>query len=287
MSLSSPLAPEPTETFTEAVAQERTRTASWRQLFPSHRLPVLSKTPLLIALGLTLTGGRFDPRTVGTTMVLFALLWADLYALNEATDLELEQGLQVPRRYLIPLYLLPCLLCIGALCLSVRLLLPFGLTMLSQFAYCVPPFRLKRWWWAILLLSGVLNPILRLEAGAVWGAHSIPLLAYVAFVSLHLGAALRARGLQRARDSGFGYAIAPHGCDLTGILCTLIGIAVVFLLCLQGVLPKQCLYFLIPCIGFAIYAWSGRAKSMSDLRQGWLWFAVLALIALVILLTHK
>ena len=287
MSLSPPLAPEPAEQFAEAIASVRTHAVTWRQLFPTHRLPVLSKTPLLIALGLTLTGGQFELRTVGGAMLLFSLLWASLYALNEATDLALEQGKNVPRSFYFALCLLPCLFCALAGSLSMRLLLPFCITTLGQFAYCLPPFRLKRWWWAILLLSGILNPILRLEAGAIWGLHSIPLLAYAAFVSLHLGAALRARSLQRARDARLGYHVVPTGSDILGVLCTASGVCATFLLCRSLVLPGPTIWFLIPCVGIAIYAWSGRAKSMADLRQGWLWFAVLAGIALLILIRER
>ena len=283
--MSLPLAPEPVEQFTETVTSVRTRAASWRQLFPTHRLPVLTKTPLMIALGLYLTGGRFEMRTVGATMLLFATLWAALYALNEATDLAIEQHFEVPRRYLLPLFIFPALLCVLAACLSLRLLLPFCLTVLGQFAYCVPPVRLKRWWWAILLLSGFLNPILRLEAGAVWGQHPIPLLAYLTFVSLHLGAALRVRALQRQRDEGFGYRSAPHYSEIAGIVCTVLGIVGTSLLCWQGILLRPCIYFMLPCVAFAVYAWSGRAKNVADLRQGWFWFALLAFIALIMLLT--
>ncbi len=35
---------------------------------------------------------------------------------------------------------------------------------------------------------------------------------------------------------------------------------------------------------FACYAWSNRATSMTQLRQGWLWFAILSLFALFTLL---
>src|SRR5579871_5261800 len=69
--------------------------AVWRQLLPTHRLSVVAKTPVLVALGLFLAGGRFVWGTVGWTLVLAAALWGVLYALNEAYDLAYEDGYEV------------------------------------------------------------------------------------------------------------------------------------------------------------------------------------------------
>ena len=280
----STLFPETIEPCDWPALSSLRRSAAWGQFFPAHRLPVLAKTPLLVVLGLYLTGGRFAYATVGATMVLATLLWFFLYALNESTDLALEEGYYVRRRFRILLMGLPILIGVLAACLSLRLVLPFVFTTLGQFLYCVPPMRWKRWWGAILLLSGIMNPILRLECGAIWGVHPIPILAFAAFVSFHLGAALRARVLLRDRDARLSYRVAPSGCETTGILFTALGFLFTFLLCWQGLLPQVSLWFLLPSAAFAIYAWSGRATSVSQLRQGWLGFAILALLALIALL---
>src|SRR5262245_41724604 len=81
----------------EPYALVQARAASWRRILPSHRIPVIAKTPLMVALGVYLAGGDLGTRAVALTMALTALLWAALYALNEATDLRLEQRLNVPR----------------------------------------------------------------------------------------------------------------------------------------------------------------------------------------------
>src|SRR2546430_1538452 len=131
------------------------RAAPWRHLFPSHRLPVLAKTPVLIALGAYLAGGHFQLRTVGATMVVAALLWVALYALNEAADLAIEQRLLVGRS-VMPL-LLGTTLAVSAAsaCLSPHLAVLLLLMTAGQCAYSLPPWRIKRWWWAVLLLSGI------------------------------------------------------------------------------------------------------------------------------------
>jgi hypothetical protein len=144
----------------------------------------------------------------------------------------------------------------------------------------------KRWWWAVLLLSGVLNPILRLECGALWGPRAVPFLAYAVLVSLHLGSAIRARTLLKARDRRLAYVTAPNGIEGFGIACTVGGLLGASVLCAQGFLPRSFLIFLIPAAVFSLYAWSGRIRSMAQLRQGWLGFAILSLLALAVLLSR-
>ena len=263
------------------------RTATWRQIVPSHRLPVVAKTPLMIALGVSLSGGAFGAATVGATMLLASALWAVLYILNEATDLLCEHGLHVPRRVLVPLYGLPVVFCVLAGLLSVRLLLPFAGMTASQFIYCAPRFRLKRYWWAIVLLSGTLNPILRLQCGIVWGTHGVSLLCYAAFVFAHLGASLRARVLLRERDRRLGYSTVPNGSETAGKICTALGFVGAIVLCLEGALPMTLLPLFGVAIAFAVYAWSGKETNVARLRRGWLWFALLSLFALAALFAHR
>lgn len=265
---------------------DRTGVLSWLALLPAHRRPVLAKTPLLIAVGVFLAGGRLETRPVLLTMALATALWALLYALNESTDLQQESGILVERRIQILLFLLPIGICLAAACLSPHLGLLFSLMTVGQIAYSAPPLRVKRWWWAVLLLSGVLNPILRLECGAVWGPHAIPLLAYAVLVSLHLGAAIRARTLLKERDRQLAYVTAPDGTEWAGIACMVGGLLGGGLLCLQGFLPRVFLVFLVPASVFSLYAWSGRIRNMAQLRQGWLVFAILALLALAVLLSR-
>lgn len=259
---------------------------SWLALLPAHRRPVLAKTPLLIALGVYLAGGRLETRPVLLTMALATALWAVLYALNESTDLQQESGILVGRRVQALLFLLPVLICLAAACLSPHLGLLFALMTVGQIAYSAPPWRVKRWWWAILLLSGVLNPILRLECGALWGPRAVPFLAYAVLVSLHLGSAIRARTLLKERDRRLAYVAAPNGIGWLGIACTVGGLIGAGFLCVQGFLPHALLVFLLPAALFSLYAWSGRIRSMAQLRQGWLGFAILSLLALAVLLSR-
>lgn len=258
-----------------------------QHLLPTHRVPVVVKTPLLIALGVYLAGGRFDSPAVGLTMVFASALWAILYAINEATDLQQEKGLPVQHRALVWLTLLCCSLCFGAFFVS-SLLAPLLMAMtVGQLVYCVPPVRLKRYWWVALLLSGTLNPACRLLCGAIWGTHAIPPLAYATFLSLHLGAAIRSRLLLRERDRKLGYHVAPPHLEWLGWGATLIGLACAYVLCLQGVFPRLFLLFCALATAFALYAWFGNPTNIARLRKAWISFAFLALIAVALLWLQK
>jgi hypothetical protein len=248
---------------------------------------VIAKTPLVVAVGLYLSGARFAPCAAGMPIALSAALWAALYALNEATDLTLEQGLTVSRQVRACLFALVVALCLAAALLSLPLAGLFAWMAAGQIAYCTPPLRLKRWWWAVLLLSGAMNPILRLQCGALWGAHPIAWAAGAVVVSLHLGASIRSRALLRERDRRLGYRVAPPGIEIAGICLTGAGLLGAAALCAQGALPRLFLLFGPIIVPFALYAWSGRVTRMASLRQGWLWFAVLAFLALAILLRAR
>jgi hypothetical protein len=283
--------PTPSSPNYAGVARDRLalvalRHAKWRQLLPAHRLPVIAKTPAMIFVGVYVAGGRIESRPVLLTVLLAAGLWAALYALNEATDLEREQGYQVEPRMKIGLVLLCAMLCATGMALSSRLGLLLTLMAAGQIVYCVPPLRLKRYWWAVLLLSGMLNPILRLECGAMWGTRAIPALAYAVFISLHLGASMRSRSLLRKRDARFGYHTAPPQLETMGIACTGAGLAGGYLLCHVGTLPSFCAIFTTFAAAFAVYAWTGRGADISRLRRGWLLFAVLALLTLAVMLVQ-
>lgn len=286
--------PDLTDRFPEPIdLRQRTHTlaspryATVRQLLPTHRAAVIAKTPMLVALGCYLAGGRFDTPAIWWTMALSAALWAFLYPLNESTDLIHEQHFHMDRRVQAILFLLPLVVCLLAWPLSPWLTLLFALMLAGQLAYCAPPLRLKRYWWAILVLSGTLNPVLRLQCGALWGGHPISNLAYGAVVALHLGASLRSRGLLRDRDQKLGYHVLPPGGELIGAFCTGAGFLGAFRLCANGALPGSFGYFLALAAGFAVYAWSGRETNVARLRQGWLWFAIVSCFALAALLSRR
>lgn len=259
------------------------RQARWFQLLPAHRLPVIAKTPLIVALGIYLTGGRYDTLACWLTIGLAAALWTVLYALNEATDLENEQGFCVSDGMKRGLVGASIAICCAGLGVSLRLMILLFLMTVGQFAYCVKPLRWKRYWWAALLLSGGLNPILRLECGTLLGVHGILPLAYAVFVLLHEGAAMRSRTLLRERDARLGYHTAPGGLKEAGIAATLLGFLGAFWFCWQGVVPLAFTPMLMVGALFAVYAWSGHARNVGILRRGWLVFAAMTLMALVIL----
>lgn len=261
--------------------------AAWADLLPAHRLPVIAKTPIMVALGAYMAGGQFNQRSVVVTMIVTAALWTILYAINEATDLMQEHQMPVARKMRLMLLCLCAVVCMIAGCLSLKLGGLCLLMALGQLAYCMPPVRLKRYWWAVLLLSGMLNPVLRLECGALWGTHSVSALTYLVFVSLHLGASIRSRVLLRERDRKLAYCIAPARTEWAGMLCTGTGLLGAYVLCWQGVLPRVFLLFVTVATVFSFYAWSTKVTSVSRLRQGWLWFAVLALVAFALLYLNR
>jgi hypothetical protein len=269
----------------ESRSQESAEIVTGRQLLPAHRLPVVAKTPMLVAAGVYLSRGQFHSLAVGVTMILSAGLWASLYALNESTDIILEQRNHVSKSAQMLVFALPALFCFLAGWVSPYLFVLFALMTIGQLAYCVPPVRLKRWWWAILLLSGTINPILRLLCGAIWGGQAIAPVVYIGFVGLHLGAAIRARVLLRERDTQLGYAAAPPHLEWAGMFCTGLGFLGMYWICMQGLVPRLFTLYTTLAALFAIYAWSGRETSVAKLRQGWLWFAILSIIALLAMLT--
>ncbi len=249
-------------------------------LLPSHRLPVLLKTPAIVAIGCFSSGGNLgSPQTIAI-LTLSTFLWAALYALNEWTDLREEQRLNLPlwqSRLLIFTSLFICALASAYSHYAGLLLL---LMSLGQMIYCLNPFRVKRYWFGALLLSGIINPALRLECGGTLGSHSVPAVLVICVISLHIGAATRSRCTLRKRDSSFGYHTAPGGLELFGILFTIIGHFTGIMASVEGILPHIFIIFLAGSALFSCYAWSNKHRSISELRRGWLWFAMVAVIAL-------
>lgn len=261
----------------------QTRLAIWKDIIPVHRLPVIVKSPFMVALGAYLSDSRFTWQTVGASMILSGLLWAVLYPFNEATDLACEQSRPIPRATWGAFTLLLALLCALGWYFSHTLgFLLMGMVA-SQCLYCSPLTRLKRFWWGNVLFSGLLNPLLRLTCGTIWGTHGGTLLFYGGFLALHLGASLRARLLLRKRDKRLGYTVAPTWCHPLGIFASYSGLLGMLALIVQGELPRIFGLFLVVATLFVTYAWSGRRKSMQELRRGWILFAVLSAIALLLL----
>src|SRR6185369_14791244 len=110
------------------------RRASTRQLLPIHRLTVITKTPLLVALGVYMSGAHFAWPTIGATLVLSSLMWGVLYAVNEAFDLTLEEGYIVPRATIAALMACVVAACLIAFVVSPALALLFGLMTAGQLA---------------------------------------------------------------------------------------------------------------------------------------------------------
>jgi hypothetical protein len=258
--------------------------AAARQLLPLHRLTVIAKTPLLVALGLYMSGGRFAWGTVGATLALASLMWGALYAVNEAFDLTLEEGYVVPRATIAGLVACVVAICGVAYVVSPTLALLFGIMTAGQLAYCMPPFRLKRWWWPVLILSGMVNPVLRAYCGAIWGTEPVPFMALLAIVLIHVGATIRTRALQRERDQKLDYRVSPRSLDRFGAALTFLGLLDSAYLCVLNVFPRVFLATAPFVIGFALYAWSGKTKSMTKVRQGWILFVVGAIFGLFVLL---
>jgi hypothetical protein len=252
-----------------------------------HRLALVLKTPLLVAVGLFLSGASVSWREAGGSMALSAALWTALYALNEATDRALERGEEIGQGIFFALILLPWLITMAGIPLSPLLTVYMGLMTAGQIAYCLTPFRLKRYWWAVLILGGAVNPILRIQCGAMWGPHPISPSVYLTIIFLHLGAALRSRVLLRDRDRGFGYKVTPPFGEAAGKALTGAGLAGIPLLCAAGKLPLIFLLFwAIGCV-YALYAWSEKITRRSQIRSKWPLFALFCVSAVAALLLAR
>lgn len=251
------------------------------ELLPKHRLYVIAKTPLLIFFGLYLAGGRLHFATSGLTLLLASVLWAMLYIFNETTDLALEQGRPVRKSLAFALLAVVVLLCLASTLLWPRIgLFYFGMVC-SQLLYCLRPWRLKRWWWGPLLLSGFVNPILRLECGIAWGQHPVSLLIYGTFIALHLGPAIRARALLRARDQSFGYHPLPRNAEIAGVIFNVLGAIGMYSLCYTGALPSSFYVYTTVGVLFSVYAWSNRASDLTTLRKAWVGFAIVTIVIII------
>lgn len=270
--------------LSQRLADSSCATFAWQRVFPIHRLANVAKTPLLVAVGLYAAGGRWETSTVGATLVLTALLWLLLYTLNESVDRVHEEGIAVPAGTLQVLAAGIAIVCTAAAFVSPLLgVFCVGMTF-SQLAYCLSPMRWKRHRWGGILVSGAVNPMLRLLCGATWGPLPLPWTLLIVVVCIHLGTAIRSRTLLRARDSNLGYATLPETYSVPGVLFSAAGVAGVFLLAFQGVLPRVTLLFALIGLLYSIYMWGYRRVEIQQLRTNWIGFATLSIAATCVLL---
>src|SRR5947209_7265962 len=127
----------------EISSTPESRPFAWTDLLPAHRASTVAKTTLLVALGFNVAHGRFAWGGIGASLILTSLLWAALYAVNEAYDLTLEDHAAVPRGAVHALLGLCGALCLAAAAISPVLALAFLAMTAGQLAYCLPWPRLK------------------------------------------------------------------------------------------------------------------------------------------------
>lgn len=244
----------------------------WRDIFPKARLLALSKTILLVLLGLTVSGGRLDLRSVGY-LLLVVMLWALLYALNEVFDLDVEQIEQVEQKK-EPSFAQWGVIALGLLAIlwvSLQHDGPTGVLLrwmiVIQLVYSAPPVRFKYFWWFPVLTSGLINPVLRIGYGASLGAHHVPLLLFVLAAGIHFSGALVTREFRRDRDRNIGHQTMPEGATIPviGALSILVAVAACVGLTAQGVLPHSFYVWGYVGLTFGVWYWlSGRLSKRAD-----------------------
>jgi hypothetical protein len=231
---------------------------------------------MLVAIGAYLSGASLSTAGVAWTMALTSLLWTLLYALNEATDQTLEENDRAIARLWLPLFCGSLSLSVGAAFIATPLGAYTALMVLSQAVYCLPPLRLKRWWWGSVLLSGGVNAVLRVQCGALWGDGHPPWIAYLTVVALHLGASMRMRDLVRRLDRRRGYTPAPAWVGIVGRGSTAVGFAGIALATCWGVLPRELGIVALCGSLFAVYAWEKAPTDPDRLRKAWVLFSLAA-----------
>ena len=184
---------------------------------------MVAKTALLVWLGAYFAGAGMSVKALEAAL-LASVLWLCLYVLNEVWDLILEQGHMASKLWTVMLVVAVA----GVLLLSMRLSLQLSalllLMTLAQLAYSLPMIRGKRHWWIVVLLSGVINPLLRVECGAIFGKPVLPWLIYVTLVLVHVNGALRTRLLRKDRDTRLGYRTMPEAFRLVGMAAAALGV---------------------------------------------------------------
>jgi len=240
-------------------------------------MAMVTKTAMLVCFGAYFSGTTAAWTTVAAGVLAASALWFFLYALNEVWDLALEQGRPISKIWSVGIGGALAAIILLSVSISPLLATLLLLTALSQAAYSLPPIRAKRYWWMVLLLSGVTNPVLRLHCGAVFGTHAIPVLAYLTAILLHVGGAVRTRLLRRARDARLGYRTVPEFMRAVGMAAAGGGLLCVALMCATDILPRAFYPLTVAAAIFTGYVWSGKVDDIHPLRKAWLLCAPLAL----------
>jgi hypothetical protein len=55
-------------------------------------------------------------------------------------------------------------------------------------------------------------------------------------------------------------------------------------MCALSILPPAFYLFVTLGAAFTLYAWSGRITNIRQVRRGWAWFSLLAILALIVLI---
>jgi hypothetical protein len=228
-----------------------------------------------MAVGAYLSRAPLQADALWAAMALTSVLWICLYALNECSDLILEHRADVGRSRQAALIALPLIIAAASTFVSSKLPALLLLMVATQVAYSLPPLRWKRHWELIVLVSGVINPVLRLLSGAAFGDQPIPAVAFATLVLLHLGGTLRTRQLRRERDRSLGYRVAPGMVHYPGVAATILGLCGICVMCQTAILPRVFGLFAAAGLLFAVHAWSGRTQEVTVLRKAWVLFAAL------------
>lgn len=252
--------------------------AAVTKLLPVKRVGALAKTALLVSVGAYVTGRRLD-HDVASSVVLATGLWAVLYALNEASDLVYEQKKRLPRVLFVALYLAV----VAVVVFSVRENTTFGLLILtmsvSQIVYCVGP-RLKKFWFWALLLSGVVNPILRILAGALVVSDSVLQILPLVIV-VHLTGAMTTRLKNRKKDIVHNYEPIPERYWAARPSLQLVSLTLVCQAIASGLLPMSFASLVAVAVIFELLMrWlkGGESREGGETARvaGWIIFASVA-----------
>ena len=158
----------------------------------------------------------------------------------------------------------------------------------GQLAYCLPWPRLKRLWWPILILGGLVNPVLRTLAGAIWGPKPLPALLWASILLiLHRIDDFERGIMQRDRDRRLHYKIAPASLDKLGALCVAAGLGAGAYLCAIDVIPRVCLLTAPPSTRLRSLRLVTPCHGYGSAAQGWSIFAIGVVFVLVALLMPR
>lgn len=258
----------------------------WRELFPPSRLLILPRTVAIMAVGQVFSKAEVNGHNVALMLIVTAF-WSMLYALNEAVDLLVESSKRVP------VWIWAVLIGHMALLLALVFILSpatgwiAALMLLSQVLYTVPGLRVKRFWIPTSAIRGVINPYLRLHAGAVLGFSAVPVLISAIVLLLSFGAYIMDKFSKAERDLELGHQRLPIWTFQLGAACSMLGVLGMYLGWISEVsqtgYPFPILFILCNmALGFALWYWYYIPGSVRGKR--WRKSAVSILPALVHLL---